>query len=269
VRALRSFLVVASLLVVAGLPALGQTPAPPAAQTAEIGSPFAGREAQIEECLETAPIVKQSSLSIGITRPSRIWFEPCAGVTSAAWKPIRPASYRGFWESYKSEIAAYELDQHLGLRMVPPSVERKVNGISGAVIMWLDNMRMWKEVESNKPVTPRWNRQMVQMKMFDALIGNIDRNSGNALIDADWNVYLIDHSRAFVTSSALPVQFLHVDADLWAKMRALDKDGLMQVLGRRLERRAIDAILTRRDKMAREINKLVAERGAERVFIRE
>jgi len=257
-----------ALLTSAGI-SFAQVPASLSPASSETAKVWMERRAEIEAYLVSAPVLDMEDVPVGVTRPKRARLAPGGPVEYIAWKHVPPGRPYGFWESYKSEIAAYELDQHLGLRMVPPSVERKVNGISGAVIMWLDNMRMWKEVEGNKPVTPRWNRQMVQMKMFDALIGNIDRNSGNALIDADWNVYLIDHSRAFVTSSALPVQFLHVDADLWAKMRALDKDGLTQVLGRRLERRAIDAILTRRDKMAREINKLVAERGAERVFIRE
>ena len=34
----------------------------------------------------------------------------------------------GYWESYKSEIAAYELDKLLGLDMIPPTVERRVQG---------------------------------------------------------------------------------------------------------------------------------------------
>ena len=31
-----------------------------------------------------------------------------------AWKTIRPGFHSGYWESYKSEIAAYELDKLLG-----------------------------------------------------------------------------------------------------------------------------------------------------------
>ena len=41
-----------------------------------------------------------------------------------------PGPPNGYWESYKSEIAAYELDKLLGMDMVPPSVEKRVEGRS-------------------------------------------------------------------------------------------------------------------------------------------
>ena len=37
-------------------------------------------------------------------------------------------------ESYKAEIAAYKLDRMLDLHMVPPIVERKIDGKTGAAI---------------------------------------------------------------------------------------------------------------------------------------
>jgi len=35
---------------------------------------------------------------------------------------------RRFLDSYKAEIAAYEIDKVLGMRMVPPAVEREIDG---------------------------------------------------------------------------------------------------------------------------------------------
>ncbi len=40
-----------------------------------------------------------------------MFFAPGVPVASAAWKPILPGKYLGFQESYRSEIAAYELDK--------------------------------------------------------------------------------------------------------------------------------------------------------------
>ena len=45
-----------------------------------------------------------------------------------AWRSLPPGVYRGFRESYKAEIAAYELDKLLKMDMVPPSVERQLEG---------------------------------------------------------------------------------------------------------------------------------------------
>ena len=44
---------------------------------------------------------------------------PGGPVDAIAWKPIRPGRYTGYWESYKSEIAAYELDKFFGLGHEP------------------------------------------------------------------------------------------------------------------------------------------------------
>ena len=39
--------------------------------------------------------------------------------------------------------------------------------------------------------------------MFDNLIGNIDPNLGNWLVDPSWNLILIDLTRAFTTTKEL------------------------------------------------------------------
>ena len=114
-----------------------------------------------------------------------------------------PDSKDGYFESYKSEIAAYELDKLLGLNMVPVVVERRVNNDDGAAVMWIEGVRSWETVlPLPKPAT--WGFQLARMKMFDDLISNSDRNKGNLLVDADWHIFLIDHSRAFVTDMKLP-----------------------------------------------------------------
>ena len=48
-----------------------------------------------------------------------------------------------------------------------------------------------------------WNAQLHILRVFDELIANTDRNQGNMLIDSRWKLWLIDHSRAFRTSSDL------------------------------------------------------------------
>ncbi len=258
---MRTLRTVAALLVLTAAALGAQAPALPRV--------YSDREAEIEAFLRTAAIAKYKDITLGVTRPTRAWLEPGGPVESVAWKPLRPGMYRGFYESYKSEIAAYVMDKLLDLHMVPPTVERNLNGVSGAVIMWIDNTRMWRDLESRKPATRYWNTQMVRMKMFDALIGNIDRNAGNILVDDNWTVYLIDHSRAFVPYKETSVKLIQVDAPLWARMKALDATRLNEALGQLVERRCIDAILARRDRMEKSIEKLVAKNGEARVYIHD
>jgi hypothetical protein len=44
--------------------------------------------------------------------------------------------------NYRFNVAAYELDKLLGLNLVPPSVERPVNGRPASVSWWVDNIAM-------------------------------------------------------------------------------------------------------------------------------
>ena len=99
------------------------------------------------------------------------------------------------------------------------------------------------------------------MKLFDDLIGNSDRNKGNLLVDADWHIFLIDHSRAFVPDSKLPQELQNIDRRLWTRMLALDEAGLKTTMGAWLDSRQIQAPLRRRDAMKKKIDALVAKHG--------
>src|SRR5262249_29888190 len=116
-----------------------------AALSAQTLAPVAwtDREAAVEESLRTSKIARIEMLPIGVTHPRRAFFSPGSLFGSAAWKPLRPGMRRGYWESYKSEIAAYELDKLLGMHMVPPAVEREIEGEKGALILWLDGTKSW------------------------------------------------------------------------------------------------------------------------------
>jgi hypothetical protein len=218
------------------------------------------KTAEFEEYLRTAKVEKVADLPIGVTRPKRARLAPGGPVSSFAWKPLRPGVQSGYFESYKSEVGAYEIDKLLGLNMVPVVVERRVDNDLGAAIMWIEGVRSWESVlPLPKPAT--WEFQLARMKLFDDLIGNSDRNKGNLLVDADWHIFLIDHSRAFVTDSKLPQELQNIDRRLWNRMLALDEAGLKTTMGAWLDNRQIQALLRRRDMMKKKIDALIAKRG--------
>jgi hypothetical protein len=226
-----------------------------------------GRNQEFEEFLRTAEIDHFDDIPLGVTKPKRAYFKPGGLAESAAWKVLPPGRPAGYWESYKSEVAGYEMDKLLGMGMVPPSVEKIWKGQTAAAILWLKPIRDWKVAEK-LPKPPEFDRQIVKMKMFDDLIGNKDRNQGNLLVDDLWNLYLIDHSRAFVSDKDLPFKFQHVDRKLWDKMLELDEPTLMKTLENWVGKGEIRAILARRDKMKLEIEKLVKATSEPAVFIR-
>lgn len=240
--------------------ALAQAPDAQSART------WIGREAEIEEFLKSAKVVNMKEIGVGVTRPHRATLAPGGPVDAMAWKPVKPGRYSGHWESYKSEIAAYELDKFFGLGMIPPTVEREVRGDVGAAVMWVTPAQSFKDlggvpgqkgVKAPPPaLVGLWNLQLARAKMLDNLIGNPDPNLGNWMVDPAWNLILIDHTRAFTTSRNLYHSMTNVDQELWQKMDALDEPTLTGVVGKWLDRTAIRNMLERRDKMREVVAKL-------------
>lgn len=258
-------------LVIAAAVLATATAAPlPAQEQATCARGWVGREAEIEAYLKEAKPVKFTGTQVGITKPSKVLLEPGGPVEAMAWKPLAPRMRAGYMESYKAEIAAYELDKLLELQMVPPKVERTLRGEVGVAVMWASPTTSFHERGGVPPPPsgriPQWTRQLVRAKMFDNLIANIDPNLGNWLVDPDGHIILIDHSRAFTPTRRLVHELINVDQPLWDKMKALDEASLTKVLHRWLSKHEIKAILERRDRLARAIDALVASRGASAIF---
>ena len=248
------------------VPSLSGQVAIPAADPAKCSLVWSGFESQIEQQLLEGKVGKMEDVPIGVTKPRRVTIEGTP--LRFAWKPLRPGYSRGFMESYKSEIAAYKLDRMLDLHMVPPIVERKIEGLTGAAVYWVENTKGWSVAQPPQGPEPGWSIQLTRMKMFDQLIANIDRNQGNLIYDNDWHLFLIDHSRAFIDKKDLKgmAPLGRVDRALWNKMQALTIEDLHRGLEKWVGDREKRALLTRRDLMAKNIQELVAKRGEKSVF---
>ena len=242
IRSRRVPVLVASVAILLG--SQGQTAATQG-PTAKI---WVGRYLEIEEYLRTAECVSMEAL--GTNGAARCTFRPGGPVARMAWKPLPPGTYRGFRESYKAEIAAYELDKLLRMDMVPPAVERQLQGNNGAAQLWVEDIFGTKADESpGESQRADWEDQLVRMTMFDDLIGNRDRNRGNVLRDAGWNLILIDHSRAFGAGTDLPRKLSRIDEGYWARIESLTRNQLDAALYPWLGDAEIRAILDRRERM--------------------
>jgi hypothetical protein len=249
-------------------PAAAQ-PASPAADSPVGSRLWIGRDAEVEEFLRTARIDKLESVPIGVTHPQKALFAPGGLVAAAAVKHLPTGNRNGFWESYKSEIAAYKLDRLLGLDMVPVTVERRVGSDLASVQQWVENCKLLKDVnQASCPRQSDWAKQVCRQRVFDDLIANIDRNAGNLLVDPEWNLILIDHSRAFATDR-LPFekQENRIDRELFARLKALDRAALDAPLRPWvLSESNIRELLKRRDKIVAHFEQLARERGEALVF---
>jgi len=247
----------------AAVPLARQAQSPPAVSVRT----WLGHEPAIEAHLKQAAVTTLEDIGTGVTRPRRAHLNPSVPVESLVWKVLPPGKRGGFWESYQSEIAAYELDKLLNMRMVPPAVERSIHGEVGAAIMWLEGIRSVKQTGGKVPTGEIWGKPLRKMLLFDNLIGNADRNAGNILIGSPGELVLIDHSRAFITDRRLPNKIERVDAELWERVRTLTAEELTRALRPWLDDAAIGAMIQRRNQIATAVDRLVAKKGRALVII--
>ena len=236
-----------AILLVSGLSAVfAQAPA-----SSKI---WLGKHAEIENFLRTAKVVGEEEIKVGVTRPTRVLLEPGGPVKAFAFSKVH-GRHLGFWDSYRADIAAYEVDKLLQLDMVPPVVERRHKGDLGRASMWVEDVRMWN-IKEKPPVPPdqaAFDKQVIRMKMFDNFIGNTDRNQGNLLLDPQFNLILIDHTRAFTADNKLPIKMTRYDRELWERMLAITEDQLKTAIGKWVMSGQIKDVFKRRDVMAKEI----------------
>ncbi len=197
--------IVAAALLTA--PVFGQSPA----------LPLIGEAA--EEFLKNAEITALEDFETkGITRPRKATLTDGELTAKAVFKTIEDfktkeklTSGRMIFklrDNYRHEIAAYELDKLLGLGIVPPTVERKIRRDIGSLSMWVNGtMTEWHRKKVKKlspPDTRDWNNRMFTVRLFMQLTWDADYNNiSNLLIDADWNIWKIDSSRAFQSAKKL------------------------------------------------------------------
>jgi len=180
-------------------------------------------------------------------------------------------------QNYRFNVAAYELDKLLDLNLVPPSVERPVNGRPASVTWWLDNFAMNELDRRRKGIDPpdpdRWGRQVQAVRVFDELISNTYRDPApplylnsvwdNLLITTDWTIWITDHTGAFRARRELqdPDSLVRCPRTVLGRLRALNKALLQQALTRYLSSQQLDALDARRALLVRHFDHLIESRG--------
>jgi hypothetical protein len=224
----------------------------------------------LEDILETGEVVAIKDMGTGANKPMKVTLRKNGRTIDAVWKPIKRGPREWAWESYQAEVAAYELDKMLGLQMVPPTVEKEIQGLKGSLQLWVEGCRSFQEARDEAPGGVEWNRTMSRMKVFDNLISNSARSDKDFMVDSEWNVVLIDHSQAFLSTmdlSAKPNQVPEMfDKRLMERLRSLQSEFLAFRFGRLLLDPQVRAILGRRDALLTLMEKLIAEKGESAVL---
>jgi hypothetical protein len=231
--------------------------------------------AEIETFLKTARLGRPRDIPVGVTQPSRATLDDgtlrhdAAIQTADIHKPTY-STPRGtelnFRDTWKFNVAGYELAKILPLNRGPPYVERRFSGGPASLSWWVNDAMMERDRVQKKMTPPniaQWNDQMLAARLFHELIGDYDFNQTNTLITKDWRVWMIDFTRAFRLARTLqyPDEVARVDRALLARLRALTRDDLRRKLAKWLSNPEIDAVLARRDVLVGILDKQIAAKG--------
>jgi hypothetical protein len=238
--------------------------------------PFQSRQ-EAETFLRTAPIVGDKGVGTGITLPRKLTLDDGSVRHAALFKSVderKPGVTQlnssvefDFKDSWRFEVAAYELDKLLDLGMVPVTVERRHNGTKGSLQLWVENcmiegQRLKKK--QNPPNPMAWNHQIYKVRIFDNLIYNIDRNLGNLLISPEWKCFMVDHSRAFKSVDLIktPADLTHFSRSLVDALMRLDLAQVEVACGAWLNKAEIQTLLQRRDRIIHLYEEKLAKLGS-------
>jgi hypothetical protein len=153
------------------------------------------------------------------------------------------------------ELAAWRLDQLLGLGVVPATVEREVQGrrgyLQGRPARWVSQAEAQAQGMrggGNCAFEP----QFQLLYAFDALSGNQGRTPERLLFDTgQWSVFATGHDRAFGAGSEFPPYLKATPPkpgnELRRRLTELNAAAIADALGSWLSEREQRALLTRRD----------------------
>jgi len=245
--------------------------------------PFESEE-ELLDFMKTAKVVWKRNINVGITNPWQLLLEQDGVQMRAAFRYVRmdkkptirgpniPVN-RNLRDHYIFEVVVYEFAKMLDLDVVPPAVERtrKVSGKRGSVQIWVENAMTERQRLRQKirpPDQKKWSQQKRRLVVFDELIGNIDRNPGNIMIDQEWTIWLIDHTRAFQAGERLMNvnRIIGCERSLWEKIQALDEETVRRKFGKYLSKRELNDIMERRDAIVHHLKGLIAIQGEEEVI---
>ncbi len=157
----------------------------------------------------------------------------------------------------KREQAAYIVDKYLGhMGRVPPTVNATIEGEQGAFMYFVPGTVLGHKSGEHydRIFSSTEETSYHRLSVFDNVVGNLDRHTGNWMVNERGEVVPIDHGLCFPHRNG-PQGEINYDFGARTNLNESDKDALTRFMLRRaeitqelsplLERAAIDAMFER------------------------
>lgn len=227
----------------------------------------------VERVLATARIVSNVAVGQGITGARILELESDGLRRRAVFKTVDERiefdyqfgreTAAGYRDSFRHELAAYEIDKLLGLGLVPPVVQREVDGRPGSLQVWVTRTNLRFVRQYPLPAPESASQHVHAVRLLDYLIFNTDRHLRNLFFDEQWRPVVIDHSMAFHSFTRPSRPLYRFPREPVARLRALDRKRLEDALGKYLDDDQLDALEARRRIALEMVDRAVAERGGD------
>ena len=172
------------------------------------GGPAAWTPAEAERFLLEASVVSvEKDAQPGRTLPWMVTLEKAGVRARAVFKYVHRPRPHPLAHSYRYELAAYELSKLLEIEIVPPTVERTIQGVPGALQLYIDGCVSERDFAraGAQPSNPQALRNsLATVRLFEGLTGDSCGDKDDTLIHPDtWKACRVDLAEAFPTEPVL------------------------------------------------------------------
>jgi hypothetical protein len=177
-------------------------------------------------------------------------------------------------DSYKYDIAAYELTKLLGIELIPPVVEREIGGRKGTLQVFLDLENCIREKDRRRkkmePPNPKaFSNAFEEVKVLENLTYDECQDADDLYVHRDdWRVCRVDFSEAFApVPELLPgCEITVCSRRFYEGLLKLDEETVKSALSKYLSDEEVGALLTRKGLLIEKIKALICEKGEDAVL---
>jgi len=228
---------------------------------------------KMENYLKKARIIKVNKTAVGSrTAPWIISLDDGQAKHRAIFKHVNRQRPAILPDSYRYELAAYELGKLLGVDFIPPLVERKVNGKKGSLQIMVENTMTenYRQGKNLEPPDPQaFEDSLEEIKIFEALVRDECLDRDDILIHkTDWKIWRIDFSEAFGPAFGLipGCEIKRCSEQLYGNLQKVEDKLIESTLSSYLNAEEIRALIERKNLIVAEIKKLIEQKGEEAVL---
>jgi len=228
---------------------------------------------EVEDYLKKAEIVRvEKDKIMGRTAPWKVTLDNGEVSRKGYFKYIDRSRPKIPPDSFKYEIAAYELSKLLGLEIIPPIVEREIEGIKGSLQIGVKEFITESYRKRSGDIPPdaiKFQRTIETIRIFENLVYDECNDEDDIFIQKDdWKVWRVDFTEAFFPSPELILncELTCCSRKLYENLQNLLDEMIKTRLSPYLNKKEIKTLLERKNIILKKIKKLIKERGKEVVL---